>query len=165
MLRVCHGSREDAEDALAEAVLKALKALDTLKSEDCFCAWLKTIATRVCLRLSHRVELTSAIRLSCIDDSALTDFDQRSPEQQAEDEELRSQIHCALDHLSEPYRGLYVRVEIAGDALDDVARSQGISYEAAKSRLRRARAMMRERLNEILDEPCRMGPSHQHCRS
>jgi len=159
LLRVCHGRREDAEDALAEAVLNGLKALNTLKSDECFCAWLKVIATRVCLRLSHRSELVSAIRFSCIDDSALLDFEQRSPEQQAEDEELRTQIHCALDHLSEPYRGLYASVEIGGEGLDSAARSQGISYEAAKSRLRRARSMMREHLNNVLGGSCCMGTS------
>lgn len=157
MLRVCHGCREDAEDALAEAVLNALRALDTLKSEECFCAWLKTIATRVCLRLSHRTELSSAIHLSCIDDSVLTDFDHRSPEQQAEDEELRSQIHCALDHLPEPYREIYRMVEVSGERLDEAAERQGISYEAAKSRLRRARTMMRDHLNAVLGGSCSLG--------
>lgn len=158
MLRVCHGRREDAEDALAEAVLNALKALDTLKSEECFCAWLKTIATRVCLRLSHRTELASAVRLSCIDDSVLTDFNRRSPEQQAEDEYLRAQIHQAMERLPDSYREVYVLVELGGERLEEAAIRQGITYEAAKSRLRRARSMMRDHLNRILEEPTCLGP-------
>jgi DNA-directed RNA polymerase specialized sigma24 family protein len=47
MIRVCN-HREDAEDALATALLLAFKSYDRLESDEAFRTWLGTIGKRVC---------------------------------------------------------------------------------------------------------------------
>ena len=50
MVRVC-GNREDAEDVLIEALLKAYRSLGDLAAPEAFRAWLARIANRVCWQL------------------------------------------------------------------------------------------------------------------
>jgi len=47
MIRAC-GSREDAEDVLVEALLKAYRNLDQLRDSVALRSWLAQIARRVC---------------------------------------------------------------------------------------------------------------------
>lgn len=50
MMRAC-GNREDAEDVLVEALLRASRHLDQLRESVAFRAWLAQIARRVCWQL------------------------------------------------------------------------------------------------------------------
>lgn len=63
MVRVC-GNREDAEDVLIEALLRAYRHLDQLQDSAAFRAWLARIASRVCWRLKKREALLPLLQLS-----------------------------------------------------------------------------------------------------
>src|ERR1700686_1719519 len=67
MLRVC-GNREDAEDVLVEALLKAYRHLDQLRESQAFRAWLAQIAKRVCWQLKERESLSPLLQLSMLED-------------------------------------------------------------------------------------------------
>src|SRR5215467_6672663 len=67
MLRVC-GNREDAEDVLIEALLKAYQHLHQLSDAVAFRAWLAQIARRVCWQLKEREALTPLLQLSMLED-------------------------------------------------------------------------------------------------
>ena len=53
LMRAC-GNREDAEDVLIEALLKAYRNLDQLHESGAFRAWLAQIGRRVCWQLKQR---------------------------------------------------------------------------------------------------------------
>jgi len=65
MIRVC-GNREDAEDVLIEALLKAYRHLDQLRESAAFRAWLVQIAKRVCWQLKERESLIPLLQLSML---------------------------------------------------------------------------------------------------
>src|SRR5246500_1223366 len=67
MIRTC-GNREDAEDVLIEALLKAYRHLDQLRDSAAFRAWLTQIAKRVCWQLKEREALLPLLQLSTLDD-------------------------------------------------------------------------------------------------
>src|SRR5450631_633734 len=67
MIRVC-GNREDAEDVLIEALLKAYRHLDQLRESDAFRAWLAQIAKRVCWQLKEREALLPLLQLSTLEE-------------------------------------------------------------------------------------------------
>ena len=67
MIRVC-GNREDAEDVLIEALLKAYRHLDQLRESAAFRAWLAQIAKRVCWQLKERESLLPLLQLSMLED-------------------------------------------------------------------------------------------------
>src|SRR6266702_6292900 len=67
MIRVC-GNREDAEDVLIEALLKAYRHLGQLRDSTAFRAWLAQIAKRVCWQLKEREALLPLLQLSALEE-------------------------------------------------------------------------------------------------
>src|SRR5215470_17158805 len=68
MVRVC-GNREDAEDVLIEALLKAYRNLDQLRDCVAFRAWLAKIASRVCWQMRKREALMPLLQLSSLEEA------------------------------------------------------------------------------------------------
>src|SRR5215472_12763370 len=62
LIRAC-GNREDAEDVLIEALLKACRNLDQLQDAAAFRAWLAQIGRRVCWQLKERDALLPILQL------------------------------------------------------------------------------------------------------
>lgn len=150
MIRVC-GNREDAEDVLVEALLKAYRSLDDLNEPEAFRAWLARIASRVCWQLRRREALMPLLQLSVLEEEggALVD---RSPtaEERAQIAEMKRLFAAALLSLPEDARAVYQLRAVEEVSGDETARQLGISLAAMKSRWLRARRLMRERLDAAL---------------
>ncbi len=140
MIRVC-GNVEDAEDALVESLLAAYKAISQLSHPDQFQAWLAAIARRVCIRIKRNRDLAEVLALS--ERGAPLPS---SPESEVIVRETKSCIERALNDLPQDYREVYTRREVHGERAESVARELGISVSAVKSRLHRARKVIRENL-------------------
>jgi RNA polymerase sigma-70 factor (ECF subfamily) len=69
------------------------------------------------------------------------------PDKAAEMSELKNCVSGAIELLPEIYRDVYLRREILGERAEDVSLTLGISLPAVKSRLFRAREMMRDALD------------------
>src|SRR5262250_2043431 len=67
LMRAC-GNREDAEDVLIEALLKAFSHLNQLQNADAFRAWLAQIGRRVCWQLKQREALVPILQLSALEE-------------------------------------------------------------------------------------------------
>lgn len=139
MIRVCN-HHEDAQDALAEALLLAFKASDQLGSDAAFRSWLGTIGKRVCARMRSRPSMQNTIEYA--EERGLI-ADKRSEFDLAV---VKSCVKDALTALPEKYRDVYQRCELEEGSVAEAASALGISVAAAKSRLLRAREMIREHL-------------------
>jgi RNA polymerase sigma-70 factor (ECF subfamily) len=150
MVRTC-GNQEDAEDVLIEALLRAYRSLDQLKDSTAFRAWLAQIGRRVCWRLKGREKLLPVLQLSALEDSGgQISSHSDSPEAMAASAEMSRLIHAALDNLEPGYSDVYRMRDLEGVSGEDAAERLGITLPAMKSRLHRARAMMRESLDRTL---------------
>jgi len=147
MVRTC-GNHDDAEDALAEALLAAMKAADQLRDPSNFQAWLSRIGTRSCARMRIREKLLGKHSITELEEKGweLPDS-QNSPEQEAEITALKGCVRGAVELLPEVYREVYIRREVLEEKAEDVAQSMGLSLPAVKSRLHRAREIMRTNLD------------------
>jgi RNA polymerase sigma-70 factor (ECF subfamily) len=148
MLRVC-GNHEDAEDVLIEALLRAWQNLDRLESAPAFRAWLAQIARRVCFRVRHREALLPLESLAGFDTAATVP----DPEKQWQAAELKNLMQSALASLPAAYRDIYELRDLEEMSGEEVAQKLGISLRAMKSRLHRARKLLRERLDAALQVP------------
>jgi len=150
MIRVC-GNREDAEDVLIEALLKAYRHLDQLRDSAAFRAWLAQIAKRVCWQLKERESLLPLLQLSTLEDEgreiAGTEL---PPEAQLAQREMKQLLNEAMDALPPAYRLVYELRDVEDLTGDEVAQRLGISRAAMKSRLHRARELMRKHLDAAL---------------
>jgi len=150
MIRAC-GNREDAEDVLVEALVKAYKHLDQLRDIATFRAWLAQIARRVCWQLKQREALQPLLQLSVVEEEGREIPSGEQPlEQQIALRQMSSLLHEAVDKLSEEYRSVYVWRDLEDVPAKEVAKRLGISIAAVKSRLHRARESVREALDAVL---------------
>lgn len=143
MARVC-SHREDAEDALATALMLAFQSADRLSSEEAFRSWLSTIGRRVCTRMRSSPSMQPVLELA--EDLKVINNDPEPFEMEV----LKGCVQEAVNDLPEIYREVYQACEIEERTVPEVAEGLGLSVAATKSRLLRARAMVRERLDHSI---------------
>jgi RNA polymerase sigma-70 factor (ECF subfamily) len=150
MLRVC-GNHEDAEDVLIEALLKAYCSMDQLRDSALFRAWLAQIARRVCWQLKAHERLLPLMRLSELEDAGYEVADTAAePEELAAAAEMRRLLRDAVAQLKPEFRAVYELRDLEDVPGEVVAERLGISLAAMKSRLHRARSILRERMDSAL---------------
>jgi RNA polymerase sigma-70 factor (ECF subfamily) len=150
MVRVC-GNREDAEDVLIEALLKAYRNLEKLRDSGAFRAWLAQIARRVCWQLKGREALLPLMQLSEMEEEGRTIVSKEPPpEAQAAAKEMKQILADAMSELPGEYRDVYELRDVQERSGEEVARKLGISQASMKSRLHRARELLRKKLDAAL---------------
>ena len=150
MVRVC-GNREDAEDVLIEALVKAYRNLDRLRDVVAFRAWLGKIAQRVCWQLKQKEALMPLLQLSALEEEG-REISQDEPSMEAKmaARQTKQILDDAIGELPDVYAEVYKLRDVDELSGDEVARTLGISSAAMKSRLHRAREMIRQRLDQAL---------------
>lgn len=148
MVRVC-GNRDDAEDVLVQALLSAYRALDTLRDEEAFRGWLARIATRICGRMRHRQELHPLIEWSALEAQGWERADPTpAPDAEAIMKHMQRCVSGAVEYLPPLYREVYVMRELESRPAEEVAEALGLTVAAVKSRLHRARNLVRGYFDE-----------------
>src|SRR5215469_16123625 len=148
MLRVC-GNREDAEDVLIEALFRAYRYLDKLERPEAFRAWLATIGRRVCWRLKRREAVMPLIQLSQMEGFEIPSTS-ATPDAQWDAIQMKQLLESALQSLPEGARRVYEMRDLENQPGEKVAEALGISPAAMKSRLHRARVLLREKIDAAL---------------
>jgi len=127
---------------MQQAYINAFTHLDQFQDRAQFSTWLTRITIHEALarRRKHRPEEGSE------DIMDTTPASQPDPERQAYGAELGRVIEDSVDSLPEAYRVVFVLREIEGLSTDETARTLDLGEEAVKTRLHRARAMVRRAL-------------------
>jgi RNA polymerase sigma-70 factor (ECF subfamily) len=150
LMRAC-GNREDAEDVLIEALLKAYRHLDQLQDSGTFRAWLAQIGRRVCWQLKQREALLPILQLSTLEEEGKQiASNQESAESEVVREQMKSLLLRAIEQLPPSEREVYELRDIQGLDGEEVARRLHISMPAMKSRLHRGRSNLRKYLDHLL---------------
>jgi RNA polymerase sigma-70 factor, ECF subfamily len=146
VVRAILGSANDVEDAMQQAYLNAFVHLDQFADRASFSTWLTKIAVHEALaRARSRRPAASALPIDemAMDDAAST---QPNPEHQAFAGELRRMLESAVDALPQDYRVVFMLRQIEGLSTQETADSLEINEDTVKTRLHRARALLREEL-------------------
>jgi len=143
----------EAEDALQEAYARAFTNLASFRGEARLGTWLARIVMNEALgRLRGR---RPTVELNVMDENpaleaqiiqfpnANPDLD---PETSVAQRELRALVEHAIDELPEPFRVVLVARLIEGMSIEETAEALGISRASVKTRLLRARLMLRDLL-------------------
>ena len=147
------GSKEDAEDVTQDALLKALAHLHQFRRESAFGTWLIQIAineARMCRRkLRHGIMFSLTSEPDGDGAYIPKDFaDWREiPSEALERSEIRETLANALTSLEEHNRLTFILRDVNDLSIAETAHILGISPAAVKSRLRRARLMIRDILS------------------
>lgn len=140
----------EAEDVMQDTYVRAYEHLNQFAGEAKFSTWLTKIAVHEALarvRKSGRTEGLDLIPETNVQNTASMTKAIRDPETQAYDHELRLVLERALNALSPTYRSVFVLRAVEGLNVAETAACLDISLEAVKTRLHRARSLLRKDLH------------------
>ena len=142
----------DAEDTAQEAMLKALANIGQFRAESRFSTWLIQITVNEALmrRRRDRTRMTEAIDDHRDDEGEYTPRDfadwREIPSEALERKEVRQKLAEALASLDRKYREVFVLRDMEQLNIQETAEALGISVASVKTRLLRARLMLRDLL-------------------
>lgn len=144
LLGAAHGeAAEDLHQDTWIAVSRNAASFDPAKAS--FAAWLFTIARHKTFDHFRRQKV--AVLASAQDEAALRVPDPgRTPLEQVQSREQAEEIVAAVEALPLEQRGVFVMFAEGGLSLEEIAQVTGVAVETAKSRLRYARAKLRQSL-------------------
>ncbi len=136
------GSREDAADAVQEALVRAWLALPKFRGDARFSTWL------------YRIVVNSAHDIRPKRREAPSDElpEAADPRDRFADQELSNELQRALDALDESYRVAVVLYDVLGCSYAEIAGMTGVAEGTVKSRIFRGRSELAERLGTAVHE-------------
>src|SRR4051794_28422631 len=146
-------NREDAEDVVQDAFIKAYQNLEQFQGNSKFYTWLVRIAVNEALMKLRRRKTSKTVS---IDEDVETEEGSMprevadwgpNPEQLYGQSELGEILEKTIQGLPQSFRTVFVLRDIEGLSTEETAEMLNLSVPAVKSRLLRARLQLRERLN------------------
>jgi RNA polymerase sigma-70 factor (ECF subfamily) len=141
----------EAEDVMQHAYVQAYLHLGEFAGRASFATWLTKIAVYEALaraRRRSRDRAPAPFAESGEDAMNTLPSSDPDPEQQALHGELRALLESAIESLPQTYRPVLILREVEGMSTADTAECLGLSEDVVKTRLRRARALLRDELLE-----------------
>jgi len=149
-------NRADAEDLVAESIMRAWARIESLQDRDRFVPWVLRIITNTFIserrKLANRTQHESYCEEND-EDSPFSIFEKLhqpfllwwgNPEQEFLNNLLQEDIHQALDSLPENYRVIIILADMEGLAYQEIAEALEVPVGTVRSRLSRARSLMQK---------------------
>ncbi len=130
-----HCATDDVDDAVQDAMWIVARRVPTLRVAVALSSWMFVTMRRLCQRLLKRRHQAEPLD----DEDASGAFESQDA--------LRLDLTRALAELALIYREVLVLVDVSGHTVPEAADALKIGLETTKSRLHRARALMRKRLS------------------
>jgi len=154
------GNATDAEDVTQDVFLQVIRKLPTFRGEAAFSTWLYRITVNAALAYRRKRALGEAAPLPELPEDFREDGNHRGPvrpwmsrpNHQALEREAHQLIEEAIAGLPESYRDVYVLADVEELPNAEIAGMLGLSVAAVKSRLHRARLLMRKALAPYFEE-------------
>ncbi len=159
-LKMCR-DEEDAKEILQETLLSAARGLRDFRGASSVSTWLYTIARSFCIK-RRRTSKFAPEEVVSLEEQAeaagqIADA-RRGPEEDVAGRQLRSVLDDAIGALEPMYREVLVLRDVEGLSAAEVAEVLGITVEAVKSRLHRARLAVRARVAPHLSPDAALAP-------
>jgi RNA polymerase sigma-70 factor (ECF subfamily) len=137
------GDREDAADALQDALLSAYRAAGRFRGDSAVTTWLHRIVVNACLDRIRRQKVRPTVPLPEIDTTVAP----------APDRDTRLDVQAALAQLPLEQRAALVLVDVHGYAVTEAAEMLGVAEGTIKSRCARGRARLAVLLGYLRNPP------------
>lgn len=148
------GNADDASDMTQEVMLKLYRNIKSFGGKSRFSTWVYRVATNTCLdelkKLRRHTSYSIDSELETSDGSMTVEIedDSPTPEQKAENSELKALVAKALNKLGDEHRAVLVLRDIQGLSYDEIAKILACSEGTVKSRISRARANLKKILEK-----------------
>jgi RNA polymerase sigma-70 factor (ECF subfamily) len=146
-LRMCRRPH-DADDVLQDTLLNIATHLESFEGRSSFSSWVFALTRSACSRMQRGLKNRPTVS----DDSVPEPRDDApTPEQSATDRQIGRALVHALDGLPDDYREVILLRDVEGLTAPEAADALGVSVDALKSRLHRARDSLRNAMKPILE--------------
>jgi RNA polymerase sigma-70 factor (ECF subfamily) len=137
------GKGQDAEEAVQDAFWSVIRKIDTFRGNSAFGSWIYRIVSNAAYaKVRRRQPAIGAIAV----DEVLMDWSS-TIDDPAVRSELRTVLSSAISELPVHYRAVVVMRDVEGLSMAEIADGLGLTVATAKTRVHRARLLLRSRLN------------------
>ncbi len=150
------GDYEEATDLTQETFISAFKHYERFRGESKVFTWLYQIARNLCINRIRQRDRQRVLRIESLDQPRDSADDQgltleipdwsHSPQNVLEERELRQRILSAIEALPPDYREVVILREFQNLSYNEIVEVTGLTLENVKTRLSRARGMLRRKL-------------------
>src|SRR5215470_1457933 len=164
-------NREDSQEAVQDAFLKAFQHIGDFREDSQFSTWLIRITVNQSLMKLRKLRTTKEVSLDDDFQSGGDTFPREvadwapNPEELYGRSELRNILVKAFEGLRPILRTVFVLRDIEGLSIDQTAEVLDLSHTAVKARLFRARFQLREQLSEYFSEPKELAAVRAKCET
>ena len=150
------GQPDDAEEVAQETLLKVFESIGQLRDPENVRSWVFRIARNVCLMQRRKSVFAPARELSLDDITPASEPSDltEAPDRSLLSEELRNVLDRIILELPAPYRAVVVLRDREELSTEETAEILDLRPDAVKTRLHRARAAMRQKLDCYLHDHC-----------
>jgi RNA polymerase sigma-70 factor (ECF subfamily) len=141
-------SREEAEDAVQEVMMKLWEERAALERRENLAAWCATVTRNYCidiLRKKKRVMFEEMDTINLVPESG-TD-----PVAASDNTEAARMISVIVGRMKEPYRSALILRDMEGYSYEETAEAMNTSVATLRTALSRARKTVREEMKKIYD--------------
>lgn len=150
----------EAEDVLQDAYLQAYRAIGGFRGEAKLSTWLaRIVANEALAKARKRARRAEIVRLQ--PGASETEVNEipdgrsdESPERSAQRVEMRRLLEAEIDALPDDYRVVFVLRAVQEMSVEETADTLGIPQATVRTRLFRARSLLREGLASKVDLAC-----------
>jgi RNA polymerase sigma-70 factor, ECF subfamily len=151
-MKMCR-NRDDAEDVAQETLLAAVRGAKDVRATTSFTTWLYAVARSFCIKLRRREKHPPNRDVSVEEAPSDPPSAISAPDDDAAAREVVTALDMAIKELEDKYREVIVLRDVEGLSAAEVAEVLGITVEAVKSRLHRARTEVRAKLGPLGPAP------------
>lgn len=155
--RAVIGDDSEAEDVLQESYMRAYHKLDTFRGDSTLSTWLTSIVLNEARgRLRKRRPTVGLEQIDAVPDNTHqviqfpSKFGSEDPAAAAACAQIRHLLEQAIDELPPAFRLVYMMRDVEEYSVEETASQLGIKAETVKTRLFRARRLLRGALHERL---------------
>jgi RNA polymerase sigma-70 factor (ECF subfamily) len=150
----------DVEDVTQDVLLQVVRKLDTFRGEADIATWLHRVTVNAALvhrrkrapRLAHEASVSARYMEDNGHPASFTSLWAAPPHSQVISQETRELIERAVRGLPEKYRDPFALSEMEGLSNAEIGGLLGLSLPAVKSRLHRARLLLRAALRPYFED-------------
>jgi RNA polymerase sigma-70 factor (ECF subfamily) len=161
-LKMCQNA-EDGKDVLQDTLLAAARGVRDFRGASSLSTWLYSIARSYCIKRRRRSKFAPEREHSLDHDAAfegtqIADPD-RLPDEALAGKRVEGALERAIGALEPKYREVLLLRDVEALTAPEVAEVLGLTVQAVKSRLHRARLSVREAMAPLLEVPAAAPPS------
>ncbi len=155
------GNYEDACEIVQDAFVSAYKAIRHFEEKARFTTWLYTIVVNLSRNRLNQLKIKNSREAFSMDDPVLTDSSELAVElassepsvlERLEKRDVQKKVQACIDSLDNEFKEVIILRDMQGFSYDEISDMLKMPGGTVKSRLFRAREMLRDRLKRVMGD-------------